>query len=915
MPRFQSIGSRISAALLTMGLLTAAAIGIGVYVFQDVAKSVNAVNDQKIPRTEAATNLVSATLALTKTLSDINVASDFETVDAQKSRVEELIATAIQTLQPQSMSDQAGLAEIIQQTRVSIMELIAARGTAFDANAAIRQELTALARTDAAVAKVIESSIDDSSFDLVIGSEDAITTIDDILNNLVGKDFLELRLAQQIRAESNLLSGILLANARNTDPSLSAILTDLAQGGLGRLKSAISEFSNFELEEEIANELITLVTFFESVITSDRSRIFSMTDEILAKRRALDKTLSSMLDDLEFNLTLMLEDANAKNASTIEGLLENQVGKMQSFWTLRSTLKEFAALAFEGAFARDTSELIIVQDKLTSIAQVLSEQFQASFPELVEERETILKFADPDQGIISSRTNVLMAEAEAKKLSAEAVAKMAAASEQAGAEGKRALAEITSSGATLSDQAKTALNAMLLVAFVSACVFVLTLLVVRKTISAPLSDICEATERLSKGDMSPIEEKARTQTGELGRLVAALEVFRETSHKMTEIQNQQIEQERTIRETQQDMLGTLAREIGSVVEAGSKGDFTPRVDFAFEDKVLAKLADDVNRLVATVHDGMNDTYRFLTALASADLTYEMSRNYEGIFAELAVQSSTASRQLAGIVTNIQSAALKTSSNSKEVSTGATDISQNAQVQAASVEETSATIEEIAKNIEASTTSLNELENLSSLVSSKTDAGVKAMDQAVHNVQMIRSSSQKITNINEVIESISFQTNLLALNAAVESARAGEAGRGFGVVAAEVRSLAQKSAEAAKDIGTLIAESASAVEDGVKSVEDTRQLLLEIESSTKPVNQALSDVAANSRRQTEGVAEISVAIRNIDEATQHNAHQAQLASSCSSDLMKQVTSLEDLVSSFKLPAIKENELPHEQEAAA
>lgn len=901
MPYLQTIASRITVALLTMGLLTVAAVGIGIFVFQDVAKSVQTVNNERIPRNEAATSLVLVTLGLTKSLSEINSETNLDSMQAAKQTVAQQIARAHDLLSSSDIADRNALTELINTTQVSLFDLINARSTAFDASIAIRDDISRLANAQRVISTVAELELDDSGFNLAMGGENAIASVDKILNDLAGNDFLQLRLAQQLRAESNLLSGVLLAIGRNTDPSVASILNDLGQGGLSRFKSAIEEIKSFEVEPDLSSLLASVLAFFDNGLQLDPMRMGRITNEIFAQRSLLDKGLSALLDDLEFSLVMKLDEANASNAETIQSLLDNQLGRIQEIWTLKSTLKDYVSHALEGAFARDKSEMIIVQEKLTSLSISLSEQLSASFPEMQKESASILSFAHPETGIIAARARVLKAQAEAFELSRNAVEQMAVTSEKARLSGEAALGEIVASGALLSQQAKNALIAMLTVAVVGTILFVLTLILISRTVSRPLSAICLATEKLSKGDMAPIGNIATGNSGELARLVAALEVFRENSEKISAMQFERIEEERKNRETQREMIAVLAREIGSVVEAGSKGDFTSSVNFKFEDPDLAKLADDVNRLVASVNVGVNDTYRSLKSLANADLTYRMSTNYDGVFSDLAMQSNTACEQIAAIVEKISAAASKTSKNSSDVSAGASDISHNAQLQAASIEETSATIEDIAKNIEASTNSLDEVERLSKLVSSKTESGTRAMEHAVHSVMKIRTSSEKITNINTVIEAISFQTNLLALNAAVEAARAGDAGRGFAVVAAEVRALAQKSADAAKEIGVLIGESAESVDFGVSSVEATRKVLVEIENATKPVNDALEDVASNSRRQSEGIAEITVSVREVDQATQQNAHQAELASGYSSDLMKQVTSLEALVSSFKLPS--------------
>lgn len=118
-----------------------------------------------------------------------------------------------------------------------------------------------------------------------------------------------------------------------------------------------------------------------------------------------------------------------------------------------------------------------------------------------------------------------------------------------------------------------------------------------------------------------------------------------------------------------------------------------------------------------------------------------------------------------------------------------------------------------------------------------------MTQLVANMQRITQSSQKMTDIINVIDSIAFQTNILALNASVEAARAGEHGRGFAVVAEEVRKLAGRSAGAAQEIRTLIDDSSQEVSVGAGLVEKLRQRLVRL---PKP-HAALLILCTTSRR--------------------------------------------------------------------
>ncbi|NKI74878.1 methyl-accepting chemotaxis protein [Dickeya sp. CFBP 2040] len=170
--------------------------------------------------------------------------------------------------------------------------------------------------------------------------------------------------------------------------------------------------------------------------------------------------------------------------------------------------------------------------------------------------------------------------------------------------------------------------------------------------------------------------------------------------------------------------------------------------------------------------------------------------------------------------------------------------------------------------------------------------VKTMDE-------IKASSSKISDITGLIEGIAFQTNILALNAAVEAARAGEQGKGFAVVASEVRSLAQRSSSAAKEIKELINTSAQLVESGSIQAADVGENMGKMQASIRQVADIVSDMAAATIEQSQGIGQVHLAIGQMDTVTQQNAALVEEASAASQSLQEQASMLSDLVSAFKI----------------
>ena len=178
-------------------------------------------------------------------------------------------------------------------------------------------------------------------------------------------------------------------------------------------------------------------------------------------------------------------------------------------------------------------------------------------------------------------------------------------------------------------------------------------------------------------------------------------------------------------------------------------------------------------------------------------------------------------------------------------------------------------------------------------------GGKAVARAMVTMDQIKSSSRKIVEIIGVIDGISFQTNILALNAAVEAARAGEQGRGFAVVAAEVRTLAQRSAAAAKEIKTLIADSVSIIDAGSASVNDAGSSMGDIVASVQQVNDIIERISQASSEQAEGIAEVNLAVGQMDGMTQQNAALVEQAAAAAGSLHEQTVNLSKAVSVFKI----------------
>ena len=206
---------------------------------------------------------------------------------------------------------------------------------------------------------------------------------------------------------------------------------------------------------------------------------------------------------------------------------------------------------------------------------------------------------------------------------------------------------------------------------------------------------------------------------------------------------------------------------------------------------------------------------------------------------------------------------------------------------------------LTSTVQQSAESSSHASNFATTAAEVAGRGGAVVAQVVSTMDQITTSSRKIADITGVIDGIAFQTNILALNAAVEAARAGEQGRGFAVVASEVRSLAGRSAEAATEIKALIGASVERVEDGARLVGQAGETMTEIVGSVRRVSDIIGEITASSAEQRDNIAQISQAVRQLDQMTQQNAALVEQSTAASESLREQASGLTRAVSQFKL----------------
>jgi len=327
------------------------------------------------------------------------------------------------------------------------------------------------------------------------------------------------------------------------------------------------------------------------------------------------------------------------------------------------------------------------------------------------------------------------------------------------------------------------------------------------------------------------------------------------------------------------------------------GLFNGRPDPAFTIKGAQGEFAELSELVRNVSGRMHSDIEMLGKIRNGDYSFDFGNVHEGDGLLYALQGMLDRQR--GLVQGLKAVSEQITSASGEIASGSQSLASGSNEQAAAIEQFRATVELLRVKAGENADKAREVIDAIGSYAMIVDGIGNDMATMTKTMYDINESAKRISKVSDVIESIAFQTNLLALNAAVEAARAGEHGRGFAVVADEVRNLASKSTEAARMTADLITKSMNLIDESNERTARTSKNIEDLTERSKIVVDNIRRITTASHEQQDAIAHINADIERISEAVLDSSLTADKSANQSKRLFEQSSVLSSIIAKFKL----------------
>lgn len=523
-------------------------------------------------------------------------------------------------------------------------------------------------------------------------------------------------------------------------------------------------------------------------------------------------------------------------------------------------------------------------------------------------------------------------------------------------EARTALSELIENETTEAQQGNETLDSVAakaqtgIIVVLLGCIVAVLLLgnYITRLIVNPLHEVVGVIEDLSAGSLrKKVELLSNDETGRIGHALNNLvDVLRRYVSGINDIALGKLDFRRSITDERNELEPALEKTVGILAEM--QQDVT-KFEAAIRNGKIDYRADDAkfNGAYREIVHGFNQTInefatvvragtKVLGQLALGDLTARMEGEYNNNFRNYQQHINDVGEALHRVIREVSEVVAAAAGTSAEISSGTEEMAAGAQEQSMQANEVAGAVEQMSKTIQETTRyaehaaeaarHAGEIAKSGGVVVRQTVDGIdriaQVVQQSADTVAKLGESSEQIGAIIQVIDEIADQTNLLALNAAIEAARAGEQGRGFAVVADEVRKLAERTTKATKEIAGMIKSiqqdtriAVNAMGQGTAEVALGKELagkagvsLTEIIDGSEKVIDIVAQLAAASQEEAATSEQISKNIEAISSVTEENASGISEIARSAAELDKMAARLQELIAQFTVDSDRQFAAP-------